>query len=82
MDKYQDFVDKHTYKYLVKLLTRTKGNISQALKVSGIARTVFWRMMKHHRILIQEAPAFGDSPVKLEGYTIIWRPRGLKRPRR
>jgi len=75
MKTFAEFTLEQEYKYLVKLLKHTKGNIRQACKLSKIAPVHIYRMMRRNKIIVRDGPKFfGDAIVKgPEGHTIILR---------
>lgn len=64
------------YKYLVKLLKKTKCNITKCSEQTGLQRHQILRMLKRNRIVIRESVAFGLAELKgPEGWTVFFRDR-------
>ena len=50
MKPFEKFLSKCEKDYLIAVLKETKGNVSEAITVSGLARTRLYRKLKKYKI--------------------------------
>ncbi|MCP3873580.1 MAG: sigma-54-dependent Fis family transcriptional regulator, partial [Desulfobacteraceae bacterium] len=47
---YKIYIEKTQHKFLLELLSATKGNLKEACKVSGLSRSQLYRLMRKHHL--------------------------------